>query len=64
MKLSRNNLNEGILITILGLLGYYKVLESFSEAGPFLTQILYTMFFIFFAIIIIGVKIILDEIMK
>lgn len=64
MKRSKNNINEGILITILGMLGIYKVMESFPDAGPFLTQMLYTMYYIFIAIIIIGVNIIIEEIGK
>lgn len=62
MKRTEKNLNEGILITLLGILGIEKVIESFPMAGAMVTQMLYTLFFVFIAITIIGFIIILDEI--
>lgn len=64
MRRSVNNINEGIFITILGIIGIFKVNESFIDAGPLLTQMLYTMYYIFIAIIVIGVNIIIEEIGK
>lgn len=54
-------LKDGILITLLGIAGIIRVLDSFSDAGQMITRMLYTLLFIFIAIILIGIKTIKDE---
>ncbi len=62
MSYSNSVLKEGILITILGLVGIIRVIQTFPEAGPMITIMLYTLLPIFFVIAIIGIRIIIDEI--
>ncbi len=52
--------SEGILIILVGLIGIIRVLESLPEAGPMITRMLYTLFFIFIAIVLIGIRTIKD----
>ena len=49
---------EGILITLVGIIGFIRVLDSLPYAGPMIEMMLYTLFFIFIAITLIGIKII------
>jgi len=62
MSYSNSVLKEGILITILGLVGIIRVTQAFPEAGPMITIMLYTLLPIFFVIAIIGIRIIIYEI--
>lgn len=55
---------EGLLIMLVGIIGIYRTLESLPDAGLMITRMLYTMFFIFIAIILIGVKVISDAFNK
>lgn len=54
------DLKEGIFITLLGIIGIIRVVYSFSDAGELITRMLYTLLFIFIAIILIGIKTIND----
>lgn len=56
------SLKEGILIVILGLLGIIRVIESFPDAGPMITRMLYTLLFVFISIVLIGIKTIRDSV--
>ena len=51
---------EGILIILVGIIGIYRTVESLPDAGPMITRMLYTLFFVFIAIALIGIKIISD----
>jgi hypothetical protein len=55
-------LKEGILIAFLGLAGIIGVNGSFSQAGEFVTSMLYIQLILFIAIAIIGITIIKDSI--
>ena len=50
-----SRMKEGLLITFLGLLGIFRVIYSFPDAGEMITLMLYTLLFIFVAITIIGI---------
>lgn len=52
--------NEGVLIILLGVIGIFRILDSFDDAGQFLSRIFYTMLFIFFALILLGIQIVND----
>ncbi len=60
MSRSDPTVSEGILITLVGVIGLIRVMGSFHDAGEFLTRMLYTLFFIFAGITLIGIKIIKD----
>ncbi len=51
---------EGILIVLVGIIGIFRTLVSLPDAGIMITEMLYTMFFIFAAIALIGIKVIND----
>lgn len=53
---SSPSLKEGILIMLVGIIGIIRVLDSFKDAGPMITRMLYTMLFIFIAIVLIGIN--------
>jgi multisubunit Na+/H+ antiporter MnhG subunit len=59
-KMSKG-IKDGMLITLLGIFGVIRVLDSFSDAGEMITRMLYTLLIIFIAIILIGIKTIKDE---
>lgn len=55
---------EGILIIFVGLIGLIRVFESFPNAGEMIKRMLYTLFFIFIAITLIGLKTLKDSLRK
>ncbi len=57
-------IKEGILIMLVGIIGIYRTLMSLPDAGLMISRMLYTMFFIFIAIILIGAKVISDALNK
>lgn len=57
-------IKEGLLIMLVGIIGIYRTLVSLPEAGLMITRMLYTMFFIFIAIVLIGAKVISDALNK
>lgn len=62
MSRSNPTISEGVLITLVGIIGLMRVIYSLHEAGEFLTRMLYTLFFVFIGIGLIGIKIIIDAI--
>lgn len=59
MRSSIHDVKEGILITLVGIVGLIRVLDSLSEAGPMITIMLYLMSFLFITISLIGINIII-----
>jgi len=41
---------------LVGIIGIIRVLDNFKDAGPMITRMLYTMLFIFIAIVLIGIN--------
>jgi hypothetical protein len=64
MSRSNPTISEGVLIIFVGIIGLMRVIGSFPDAGEFLTRMLYTLFFIFIGIALIGIKIIKDVLKK
>ncbi len=62
MSHSNPTISEGVLITLVGIVGLIRVIDSFHDAGEFLTRMLYTLFFIFAGIVLIGIKTIKDAV--
>ena len=62
MSRSNPTISEGVLITLVGIIGLIRVIGSFHDAGEFLTRMLYTLLFIFTGIALIGIKTIKDAV--